>query len=232
MDRSDARLTALEGQVAELTKGMQHSVQLGARLGQIEGQVHRVSGALDTFLSRITIDDRLRLVPETRWIQPPSHSPSQPTTPIDGGVVMDDTEGSSLRHSISHGSTSPSEIPDDVRMEEVENSNLDIHRASLIAEPDPTDCIPADLDTVMAGPPPPALNVFPPTPLASHEVSTSQWVVVPSDPPVPHPDPIAGGRAVSRARSRTPLEVLQSSTHLSAEAAHPARTRSRSKTPL
>ena len=67
---TEARLAALEEQVAGLAQGMQKTGDTEERLGAIESQVQRVTGALETFLGRITINNCLRLVPENMRIEP------------------------------------------------------------------------------------------------------------------------------------------------------------------
>src|SRR3981081_1026170 len=60
------RLTQLEERVKYFDKVAEETVRTRQRMDVMEGSVHRVAGALETFLGRIQIDDRLRLVPDNR----------------------------------------------------------------------------------------------------------------------------------------------------------------------
>jgi len=73
----DKRIAVLEAWVKAFNKVTEESTRTVQRLDSMEGQVHRFTGALKSFLGRIQIDDTFRLVPERRHLTPaPAAGPS------------------------------------------------------------------------------------------------------------------------------------------------------------
>ena len=203
----------------------------------------RVTGAIESFLGRITIDDRLRLVPDAMRIEEnqvagPSgttHSPPPPdmvapthqtpsplpTTP----VAMDEDPSEPEVLSITDTETT-SEVPE-VRME-AEPPFAIVVPESPAPEP---EAIVVD---------PPAINLIAATLQGSQElVATSPTPIPPvlprgSLPPDPQPGPPITPPVATRGRSRTPAIQGEGSegSRLGVHQGPTTRARSRSKTPI
>lgn len=196
----------------------------------MEGSVHRFAGALETFLGRIQIDDRLRLVPDTMRLAPAPHPSLQsvapgtpvvlptirsvsPSTPLE--LPMDEDDVAVASSSAQDTRTTPSDVDTDIRMVDV--------------APIPTGSATSPLGSLAperAPIPPPTPTVVPATPQGSQDVA----IAVPTLS-LPNPSPtIAEVDSIppplARKRSRTPAAGL-----LGVEA-RTTRARSRSKTPI
>lgn len=177
-----------------------------SRLDKIESDVHRFTYSLESFLGRISIDDKLLLVPESKrtdkTLSPLSLRPSpfQTTSPI--------LLTSSLTNTNQDSFPTPS------------SSNHDVPSEAVPATPAPSaqteSVFPAPAFSRPSDPVLPSLHLIPATPQGSQE-RTSGAV------PVPAPAPIPVLR--NRARSRTPAAYLLPSE------GRITRSRSRSKTP-
>lgn len=79
-------------------KVAEETTRTSRRVDAIEGTVNRFAGSLEGFLSRIQIDDRLRLVPDTRRIEgshspcPPSRLSPSPFTPLEVPMDLDEAD--------------------------------------------------------------------------------------------------------------------------------------------
>jgi hypothetical protein len=189
----DKRIAALEARVKVFDKVAEEAKRTTQRVDAIETDMHRFTSALETFLSRITIDDRLRLVPDTRHIEEgpsladpvfPTTRSTSPTTPLE--IPMDEDDGVQTS-SVPDTRTTPSDIHPDIRMVDV---------GQRVSESAPALATPSDADisatvpaSISAPKPAPALTlssaVPPPPPTVAEEVMLP-----------PHPIP--------RGRSRTP----------------------------
>jgi hypothetical protein len=200
----------------------------------MEGSVHRFAGALETFLGRIQIDDRLRLVPDTMRLAPAPHPSLQsvapgtpvvlptirsvsPSTPLELPMDEDEDDVAVASSSAQDTRTTPSDVDTDIRMVDV--------------APIPTESATSPLGSLAperAPIPPPTPTVVPATPQRSQDVAIAlptPALHLPIPPPTiaevdSIPPPLA------RKRSRTPAAGL-----LGVEAPT-TRARSRSKTPI
>ena len=74
IDDHGERIAVLEEQFTAFKKVAEETTRTSLRVDNIESSVNRFTGSLKSFLSRIQIDNRLRLVPDTRRVEG-SHSP-------------------------------------------------------------------------------------------------------------------------------------------------------------
>jgi hypothetical protein len=225
------------------------------RLDTIEGSVQRFAGALEHFLGRIQIDDRLRLVPDNRLLTPAplaqtrSASPSTSLfLPTDGSTPIflptdDESDVGIATPSAQDTRTTPSDLNTDVRMADVgpilTGSAPPVVPIQAPGPPPFPQPPPASTHTV----PQPTVNVIPATPQGSQKsnVPTEAPSVPrprPSPPPpptevesIPPPLPTEGESIPPpprnpRGRSRTPAAAL-----LAVESSRTTRSRSRSKEP-
>src|SRR6266508_2950909 len=209
----------------------------------MEGQVHRFTGALESFLGRISIDDRLRLVPDMRRIGDrrspallagPTRSTS-PSTPLYLDIPMEEDDAGSGIQSVAATRTTRSDCQQDIRMVEVEPSAMSSESHHIPAHvPAHNIVAPVPVPAPTVGPaPPPTFNLIPATPQGS------QVFAVPTPtPPVPPrhtPPPTAAGEEppapskVPRGRSRTPAI---NTSRLAVRDGPTTRSRSRSATPI
>ena len=249
------RIAVLEARVQALDKVADETTRTSQRLDAMEGQVHRFTGALESFLGRISIDDRLRLVPDTRRIGDrrspallagPTRSTS-PSTPLYLDIPMEEDDAGSGIQSVAATRTTRSDCQQDIRMVEVEPSamsseshhipaHVPAHNivAPVPAPPPASVNNPVPVPAPTVGPaPPPTFNLIPATPQGS------QVFAVPTPtPPVPPrhtPPPTAAGEEppapskVPRGRSRTPAI---NTSRLAVRDGPTTRSRSRSATPI
>jgi hypothetical protein len=228
LTEQEEQLAALEERVKTIDKVAEETTRTSLRMDAMEGSVNRVVGALESFLGRIHIDDRLRLVPEHRRLSPPPALPTtrsaSPMTPME--LPMDeDEEDMGLELSSAVGTRT---TPLDHQVERMEAPIPSGSGSVLMPDPAP----------LAANPPPPpvpspigpTLNVVPATPHGSQEVAIPT-PAVPS-PAVPSPaaamivDPLPPPPRVIRSRSRTPAAALLGVENRA------TRSRSRSKTPI
>jgi len=203
----------------------------------MEGNVARFTGALESFLGRIHIDDRLRLVPDHMRISPlpplPTTRSASPATPMDLPMNEDEDTGPDLS-SVAGTRTTPSD-------HQVERMEAPIaSRSGSVAFPDPTPLaapLPASpLPSPIAGP---TVTLIPATPQGTQQVEIPGSIPTPAAVPpssVPPPSVPSPPTAMNEDplplpppppnRSQTPaaalLEVDSRTT----------RARTRSKTPI
>lgn len=183
----------------------------------MEGNVNRFAGALETFLGRIHIDDRLRLVPDRLQISPapfPTTRSQSPTTPLNLPISMDEDDGDLGVESLSAQDTrtTPSDLQEDILMQEVVPIAF---RSGSVHAPEPSSLPPVTSQAPLRAPTSlPTIAVTPA--MASSPLAAGNDV-----PPPPPPPPV-----VVRNRSRTPA------TELLGVGERVTRSRSRSKTPL
>jgi hypothetical protein len=229
----DKRLAVLEARVHAFDKVAEEATRTSQRMDAMEGNVHRFTGALETFLGRIRIDDRLRLVPDTTRIEDapsPVHlaitRSASPWTPIDAPMEEDEVASSSAQDT----RTTPSDIHGEIRMVEVRavesapDTVQDTDRPPVSLPVSTAD--PAPLPTPSAVPAPapaPLVNVIPATPQGSHNLVAPLPTPVLPPPPLPTLPPAP---RIPRSRSRTPAPAL-----LGVEEGRTTRSRSRSKPP-
>jgi hypothetical protein len=198
------------------------------RMDVMEGQVNRFSGALETFLGRIHIDERLRLVPDSRWIgDAPSLAPSlalfpvtrsaSPSTSLQLPMDEDDDALGVTPPSVQDTRTTPSDVNPDIRMAEVAER-------TPLAGPEPTALASAATDPALT------VHVTPATPHGSQHLAGPPPTLPGPIPTLPTPStclpPIAEAVPPPRHRSRTPARSL-----LDVPVGATTRARSRSKTP-
>ena len=241
------RLTQLEERVKYFDKVAEETVRTRQRMDVMEGSVHRFAGALETFLGRIQIDDRLRLVPDNRRLAEsslPTVSPDaplvlatigtgSPSTPLELPMDEDEDDVVVASSSAQDTRTTPSDADMDIRMTDVAyippGSAL-----GLVPErsaPPVAAHVPLPMAPVFPAPtvptssvPTPTVQLIPATPQGSQDVAS------PLPTPAPPPPNVAGVDSVppplARKRSRTPAVG-----HLEVEA-RTTRARSRSKSPM
>jgi hypothetical protein len=156
-------LERLEAQVAGLTHNMRQSNQVVDRLGTLERHVSRMTGSLENFLSRIQIEDRVRLVSDERRITSADQDemdldditlqPVEIEIDVIDPLAMEEDDASGFLTPVPGTATTPSDSQEDVRMDEMRMEGM----LAFHAPPLPP-------------PPPPAVNVIPPTPQNSQEV--------------------------------------------------------------
>jgi hypothetical protein len=243
-------MKGFEAVAAEATKTSQ-------RMDAMEGQVNRFTGALETFLGRIHIDDRLRLVPDNRRIGdtpsesapilapspslfPVTRSPS-PTTFLDLPMDKDDDGQGVTSPSVHDTRTTPSDFNPEIRMAEVAPIGTGLGPLGsqppadpALAPPDSTDLapVPDHLDDAA-----PTFNVTPATPHGSQQGAAPTPTVHapppsrPSPPPT-HPSPLPPlPHAEESAPPPRPRSRTPVKTLLDVPAARTTRSRSRSKDP-
>jgi hypothetical protein len=181
MTEHEIRIAALEERVKTLGMVAEDSIRTSRRVDAIEGSVIRFTGALDTFLGRIHIDDRLRLVPDHMRLSPPPILPTtrsaSPTTPMD--LPMDEDEDTAPDLSSVAGTrTTPSD-------HQVERMEVPIPSGSgSVLSPDPTPLaapLPASpLPSTIAAP---TVTLIPPTPQGSQQVERPGAPPHPCSPP-------------------------------------------------
>ena len=180
MAEHEKRLAALEERVKTLDQVAEETSRTSRRVDAIEGSVTRFTGALETFLGRIRIDDRLRLVPDNRRISPapifPITRSASPTTPMD--LPMDEDEDTGPDPSSVAGATTPSD-------HQVERMELPIPSGpGSVLSPDPTAIaapLPASpLPSPIAGP---TVTLIPATPQESQQVEMPGPLPTPAVPP-------------------------------------------------
>jgi hypothetical protein len=213
----------------------EEATRTSKRMDAMEGTVHRVAGTLEGFLSRIQIDDRLRLVPDTRRISPGHLAidcPPSPSTPLELPMAEDDADLDIGSPSVHDTCTTPSDLDAGSRM-------LDAGPIASGSGTSPTPSQPpepAPLPTPIAVPAPepapaPTVQVIPATPQGSQNLAIATPApAVP--PPIPSPPPTTVAEVDSlppprtRNRSRTPAATL-----LGVPERSRTRSGSRSKTP-
>ena len=247
----DKRIAVLEARVMAFDKVADETTRTSHRLDAMEGQVHKFTGALETFLSRIRIDERLRLVPDTSRIEnrrspslitgpllPVTRSTS-PSTPHLLEIPMDEDDadsapGVSTSLMADTRTTPPSATQQDVQMgppattvsESAQMSAPDSVAPAPVAAPPPVPVTPAPV----AAPTPinharlPAVNLIPPTPQGSQLAPTASVAPPTTTAEVPPPP-----RQVPRGRSRT---AATDTSLLGIQGGAITRSRSRSKTPI
>jgi hypothetical protein len=139
---------------------MRQSGQVVQRLGTLERHMSRMNGSLETFLSRIQIDDRVRVVSDERRITSADQEMDYDITlqPVEieidvvDPLAMEEDDASGFLTPVPGTATTTSDSQDDVRMEEIQEGMLAFGTPPL------------------PPPPPPAVNVIPPTPQNSQEV--------------------------------------------------------------
>lgn len=229
-------------------KVAEETTRTSQRMDAMEGSVHRVAGALETFLGRIQIDDRLRLVPDTMRLTPAPH-PSQsvspgtplvlptirsvsPSTPLELPMDEDEDDVAVGSSSVQDTRTTPSDVDTDIRMADVAIPTGSAHSpvGALAPERAPpillAAAVPPPTPTVV---PAPTFQVIPATPQGSRDVAIAN-----PTPALPLPIPPTTVMEVdpipppphARNRSRPPP-----GGHLVVEA-RTTRSRSRSKTPI
>jgi len=117
----------LEERVKAFDKVAEETTRTTQRMDAMEGNVHRFTGALEAFLGRISIDDRLRLVPDTRRIED-TQIPDRllitrsgsPSTPLELPIEDDDAELGGASSSVPDTLTTPSDFQVETRMGAVE----------------------------------------------------------------------------------------------------------------
>jgi len=224
---------------------------LDKRLIGVETKITGFTSTLEHFLGQIQIDDRLRLVPDTRTIRGPPED-SLDVFPTCSASIIDlstgsDTEGEAVSNPVdvdvdvdtkgAEGGededfpmipspiaatvTTPSEFQDDERMEMVEHLRLS-PLPPKPAHPSP--------DVAMAPPSHPAVNIIPATPQQSQEAGRQGAGQQGAETLEPGEIPDAAPQLRVRACSRTPfgLPPVASSSRLEPPT---TRSRSRSKTP-
>ena len=134
------------------------------RVDVIASDMNQLTGALGSFLSRISIDDRLRLVPDTRHIDDrlrlvpdrrhieeapsladpvfPTTRSTSPTTPLE--IPMDEDDGVQTS-SVPDTRTTPSDIHSDIRMVDVGQGDSKSAPAPALT---PTSAVPPPPPTV------------------------------------------------------------------------------------
>ena len=236
----EARLQRLETQMAGITHTVRESGQVFSQLGNVESAVSRISGSLETFLSRIQIEEDMRLIPAHRRLGPGGSLDIEPQLEIDvemyhmEGVVdprmLTDNDGDTSRSPIPTPGT-PSEDLDNGRMQ-IPSGSVDTSApASAAVEASNVAQASAPL------PPPPTVNVIPPTPQNSQTtgdgVRSPQAKATPSisdpAPSIPEPAP-----STPEPDPSIPEAPFPQSEHAPPPASLilPIQTRGRSHTPI
>ena len=232
----DKRLAVLEERVKGFDKVADEATRTSQRMDAMEGQVHRFSGALEAFLGRIHIDDRLRLIPESRQIGDDSPlaitRSASPSTPL--LLPMDEVDADvGTASSVPDTRTTPSDFGLDIRM----GDDRPILAESGTSVPNECAAIPAPAAAAPAAagaaaavhpasvPPPvpaPTVNVIPATPQGSQDTAIpTPTPALPASSPAEETVPPPRN---PRSRSRTPATLLRVDGPTT-------QTRSRSKTP-
>src|SRR6266542_762868 len=158
------RIAVLEARVQALDKVADETTRTSQRLDAMEGHVHRFTGALESFLGHISIDDRLQLVPDTRRIGDrrspallagPTRSTS-PSTPLYLDIPMEEDDAGSGIQSVAVTRTTQSDCQQDIQMVEVEPSAMSSESHHIPAH-----------NIVTPVPPPPPTPSQKPVPLPS-----------------------------------------------------------------
>jgi len=226
----DKRIAVLEARFKAFDKVAEESTRTVQRLDNMEGQVHRFTGVLESFLSRIRIDDSFRLVPERRQLTPapaagPSHTRSASPSPLLEFPMDEDDPDSGVPASSVNTRTTPSDVQD--------VGPAPTFRSESAAVPVPE---PAPAPSSVDPPHPPTLKVIPatpqgsqklagPTPIAPpvHRTSPPLAAIAEAQPPPPPPHPVPRGRSRTPAIDASRLGIREGPT---------TRARSRSKTPI
>jgi hypothetical protein len=251
-DAHEKRLAFLEEQVKSIDKVAEETARTTRRMDAMEGSVHRFAGALESFLGRIHIDDKLRLVPDSRRISPgplfddkllvpnsqrsspgpPRISPSS-SAPLELPMDEDDTDFGNA----ASAPDTPSDVNADPRMVEV----VRVASGSSLQAPAPQPPVPIAASDSAPQPPllpptpvaAPTVNVIPATPQGSQTLTNTATSAVLAPIPSPPPPAATEGegfpriRLQNRSRSRTPAVAL-----LGVQEGRTTRARSRSKTPI
>src|SRR6266542_4358656 len=174
------RIAVLEARVQALDKVTDETTRTSQRLDAMEGQVHQFTGALESFLGHISIDDRLRLVPDTRRIGDrrspallagPTRSTS-PSTPLYLDIPMEEDDAGSGIQSVAATRTTRSDCQQDIQMVEVEPSAMSSESHHIPAHVPAHNLVapvpappPASVNNPGPVPaPPPTFNLIPATP--------------------------------------------------------------------
>ena len=220
--KQEKRITILEAQVSTCDKVAQESTQTSQRLDTMEGQVHRFTGALESFPGQIRIDDTFRLVPDKRQITPapaagPSHIRSASPSPLLEIPMDEDDADLGVPSSVADTWTTPSDV------QEVAATT------AAISDPIP-DPVP-DPITVLAPAPSvdslhlPTVNLIPATPQGSsvsHQPPLPTAIAEAQAAPPP-PCPVPHGHSRTPAVDPSRLGLREGPT---------TRARSCSKTPI
>jgi len=226
----EKQIAVLEAQVKAFDKVAEESTRTIQRLDSMEGQVHRFTGALESFLGRIRIDDTFRLVPERRHLTPapaagPSHTRSTSPSPLLEFPMDEDNPNSGVPASSVNTRMTPLDVQD-VGLAPTFCSES---AAVPVPEPAPT---PSSVDP----PHPPTLKVIPatpqgsqkltgPTPIAPvvHQTSPPLTAIAEAQPPPPPPHPVPRGWSRTLAIDVSRLGIREGPT---------THARSHSKTPI
>ena len=214
-------------------EGAKETSRIGTQLGHLEEDVYRFSGTLDKFLSRIRIDEGLRLVSDSKRIEsvPPADITLTPVRPgadfafrsgvvyVGSDVESDEEEdvaeptsepmGEPMEFSDDQEDAGPSGVPTPVELSTTSPSDTAGDHRMMSPPPPP---LPS------SQPPPPAIQLVPATPQTSQEAGANLDVAARAGSGMD----MAPAPLRSRPRSRTPMGLMPPMT----------RSRSRSKTPL
>jgi hypothetical protein len=232
------RIAVLESKMQDLNKVAEETTRTTIRMDAMEGQVNRFAGALETFLSRVSIDHRYRLVPEPRRIDD-IQTPAPHTTPRSASPPLLAMDEDDVGSSLPDIRTTPSDFDAEIRMPDaaiVAESAESFPCHTAVAPPEPvavSESVPAPM--VIDTAPAPTFNVVPATPQGSQDAvmpKPAPHVPPPTSSPMPNTAaevesiPLPPARA-AQSRSRTPAAAL-----LGVPEGRTTRSRSRSKTPL
>ena len=202
----DNRIAILEARVKAFDKVAEESTRTVQRLDSMEGQVHRFTGALESILGRIRIDDTFQLVPERRHLTPapaagPSHTQSASPSPRLEFPMDEDDPDSGVPASSVNTRMTPSDVQD--------VGPAPTFRSESAAIPVP---VPAPAPSSVDPPHPPTVKVIPATPQGSQKLAGPTPIaplVHRTSPPLPlgrlshlHPTSSSPSRSESHARNR------------------------------
>ena len=224
----DKWIAVLEARVKAFDKVAEESSRTVQRLDSMEGQVHRFTGALESFLGRIRIDDTFRLVPERRHLTPapaagPSHTRSASPSPLLEFPMDEDPDSGVPSSSVANTRTTPSDVKVGLTLTPISESAA---VPVAVREPAPASSSADPLH-------PPTVTLIPATPQGSQKLTGPTLIAsvvhrtsppltaVAEAPPPPHPVP--------RGRSRMPAI---DPSRLGIREGPTTRARSRSKTPI
>ena len=160
----DKRIAVLEARVKAFDKVAEESTRTVQQLDSMEGQVHQFTGALESFLGRIRIDDTFRLVPERRHLTPapaagPSHMRSASPPFLEFPMDEDDPDSGVPASSVNTRMT-PSDVQD------VGPAPTFCSKSAAVPVPKPVPA-PSSVDP----PHPPTVKVIPATPQGSQKLA-------------------------------------------------------------
>ena len=181
---------------------MRQSNQVVDRLGTLERHVSRMTGSLENFLSRIQIEDRMRLVSDERRITSADQDemdldditlqPMEITIDVIDPLAMEEDDASGFLTPVPGTATTPSDSQEDVGMDEMRMEGMLAFHAPPLPPPPP----PAVHAPPLPPPPPPAVNVIPPTPQNSQEVVHVASSTTPAELTATLPAPATPGPAL------------------------------------